>query len=256
MKRRVVDIICASAVVLVSVTIWLLASGSYARSRHLVTCKGLETVILDSMERKFVSPADVEHFLEDYGPWRGQRLEDVDLVKMEQILDSKGAILKSNAWTGDDGILHVEISQRAPVVRFQIGADGWYADDSGFLFPLQERFPVRVPVVDGAVPLTLTKGFKGFPQSSAELEWLLRMTALATKMNGFWSIRISQIHVMDDGELMMIPRQGDECFRFGSPTSVDDKFGKMKMYYECIAPSRETPYKSVDLRFDGQIVCR
>ncbi len=255
-RRRLVDIICTSVVVLSSVAILLLATSSYRSSRHLVTLKSIETIILDSMERKFVSPGDVEHFLEDYGPWRGQRLEDVDLVKMEDILRSKGAILESNAWTGDDGTLHVEITQRAPVVRFQIGTLGWYADASGFLFPLQERFPVRVPVVDGDIPLTLTPGFKGFPQSDEELEWLLRMTALATQMKGFWNGKISQINVAPDGELMLIPRVGDECFRFGSPTGIDEKFERLRLYYEYIAPSRESAYKNVDLRFDGQIVCR
>lgn len=256
MTKRVVDIICASAVVLASVAIWLLATSSYARSRHLVTCKALETVILDSTERKFVSPADVEHFLEDYGPWRGQRLEEVDLVKMEEILNSKGAINKSNAWTGDDGVLHVEITQKAPVVRFQTENGGWYADADGFLFPIQEKHPVRVPVVDGCLPITLTAGFKGKPQSEEELQWLLRMTALATEMKGFWSSRISQISVTADGELMLTPRVGDECFRFGSPTDIAGKFGRLKLYYECIAPTRQTPYRNVDLRFDGQIVCR
>lgn len=256
MTRKVVDIICVSAVVVSSVAILLLASNAYARKRHLVTCNAIQTVILDSMERKFVSPADVEHFLEDYGPWHGQRLEDVDLIKMESILDSKGAILKSNAWTGDDGILHVEITQRTPVIRFQIGDDGWYADASGFLFPLQERFPVRVPIVDGNVPLTLTPEFKGFPGNEAEMDWLQKIIALSAEMNGFWSERISQISVDKDGELVMIPRQGEECFRFGSPTGISEKFSKMKLYYECVAPSRETPYRDIDLRFKGQIVCR
>lgn len=256
MKRRTVDMIFALATLAAAVAILLPATASYSRSRHIVTCNALETVIVDSMERKFVSKADVEHFLKDYGPWRGQRLEDMDLEKMEDILDGKGAILESNAWTGDDGVLHLEISQRAPVIRFQADGQGWYADASGFLFPLQERFPVRVPVVDGKLPLTLTPGFKGFPADETELEWLQRMAALSAEMRGFWSERIGQISVLDSGELVMIPRQGGESFLFGTPTSVKDKFKRMKLYYECIAPSREKPYKSVDLRFDGQIVCR
>ena len=32
--------------------------------------------------------------------------------------------------------------------------------------------------------------------------------------------------------------------------------GRIRKYYESVAPTRETPYKTVDVRFDGQIICR
>lgn len=256
MSSRGVNMILAAVTLCAAVAILVLAGRAHARERHMITCYALETEILDSAERRFVSGKDIEAFLEDYGPWRGERLEDVDLARMETLLDSKGAIKESNAWTGDDGVLHVEIYQRAPVIRFQSGNSGWYADASGFIFPLQERFPVRVPIVDGELPLTLSEGFKGYPASEAELQWLLQMTALAAEMGTFWSERISQIIVQRNGELVFIPRAGEERFRFGSPTGARDKLDRMRLYYQCVAPTRETPYRNVDLRFEGQLVCR
>jgi len=256
MSSKGLNMILSAVTLCSAVAILLLAGKAYSRDRHLVTCNTLETVILDSAQRKFVSGKDIELFLDDYGPWRGERLEEVDLLKMERILDSKGAIKESNVWTGDDGVLHVEITQRAPVIRFQKGTSGWYADAGGFIFPLQERFPVRVPVVDGDLPLTLTEGFKGYPESVEEQQWLLQMSALAAGMGSFWSERIGQIHVLPNGELILIPRSGEERFHFGSPTGIKDKLERMKLYYQCVAPTRETPYRSVDLRFEGQLVCR
>ena len=251
MTRRVLNIILAAAGSVAAVAIWL-----GARNRHYISCKEVKTTILDSAQRRFVSGKDVELFLEDYGSWLGQRIDEVDLGRIESILDSKGAVRKSNAWTGYDGVLHIELSQREPVIRFQAGNLGWYADNTGFLFPLQEKFTVRVPIVDGAIPLSLAPGFKGEPENEKEREWLLRMTALAREMGGFWTERISQISVLPDGELLMIPRQGTERFHFGQPTDQKEKLEKMKLYYECIAPAREKPYTSVDLRYRGQIVCR
>lgn len=256
MTRRVLNIILAAAGCVAAVAIWLSADAAGARNRHYISCKAVETTILDSAERKFVSGKDVEKFLEDYGPWLGQRIDEVDLARMEGILDSKGAVRKSNAWTGYDGVLHIEISQREPVIRFQCGNYGWYADESGFLFPLQEKFTVRVPIVDGKLPLSLAPGFKGEPENEKEREWLNCMIALANEMGGFWTERISQISVLPDGELLMIPRQGTEHFHFGQPTDRMAKLEKMKLYYECIAPALEKPYESVDLRYSGQIVCR
>ena len=53
-----------------------------------------------------------------------------------------------------------------------------------------------------------------------------------------------------------VPREGAERFIFGTPTDIEAKFGRIRTYYESIAPSRETPYKTVDVRFDSQIICR
>lgn len=255
MTRRVLDIILAAAGSVAAVAIWLAADSASARNRHYISCKEVKTTILDSAQRRFVSGKDVEKFLEEY-TWMGQRIDEVDLARMENILDSKGAIRKSNVWTGYDGVVHVEISQREPVIRFQSGQYGWYADNTGFLFPLQEKFTVRVPIVDGALPLSLAPGFKGMPENEKEREWLGRMIALSREMGDFWTERISQISVLPDGELLMIPRQGTERFRFGQPTDQKEKLEKMKLYYESIAPAREKPYVSIDLRYRGQIVCR
>ena len=38
--------------------------------------------------------------------------------------------------------------------------------------------------------------------------------------------------------------------------AIDAKFSRIRKYYESVAPSRETPYRTVDVRFDGQIICK
>ena len=67
---------------------------------------------------------------------------------------------------------------------------------------------------------------------------------------------MGQISVRKDGNLVLVPREGSERFVFGTPTDIEAKFGRIRQYYESVAPSRETPYKTVDVRFDGQIICR
>ena len=90
--------------------------------KTLLTCTGLEVEIMDSTSLSFVSKADVKRYIErDYGVYMGQRLDSVDLKKIETVLDGRSAILKSEAYTTTDGILHVEVTQREPVVRFQKG---------------------------------------------------------------------------------------------------------------------------------------
>ncbi|MBO6029045.1 MAG: hypothetical protein J6P75_07570, partial [Bacteroidales bacterium] len=71
-----------------------------------------------------------------------------------------------------------------------------------------------------------------------------------------WNDLVGQISVWKDGNLVLVPRSGDERFIFGTPTDIEAKFGRIRQYYESVAPTQEKPYQIVDVRFGGQIVCR
>ena len=159
----------------------------------------------------------------------------------------------------DDGYLNVTLTQRERVVRFHSGGNGYYADESGFVFPLQKGFSSRVPIVDGNVPMNIARGYKGEPSTDKEKQWLSSLLALLNYIESSktWSNNFSQITVLQGGDLLLVPREGKEKFIFGNLSGIDSKFARMKEYYEVIAPSKEVGYySSVDLRYEGQIVCR
>lgn len=234
----------------------LLAS---ARNRHLTTCKGVRVEIADSAKLSFVNAEDVKGYLGSYGEYIGQRIDSVNLKKVEKILNERSAILRADAFMTDDGYLNVTLTQREPVVRFHSGGNGYYADESGFVFPLQKGFSSRVPIVDGNVPMNIARGYKGEPSTDKEKQWLSSLLALLNYIESSktWSNNFSQITVLQGGDLLLVPREGKEKFIFGNLSSIDSKFARMKEYYEVIAPSKEVGYySSVDLRYEGQIVCR
>ena len=249
-------------VILCCAGVLLLSSGMSSRSRRTRTCQGkgtLDVTVTDSLERKFIARADIEQWLEkEYRAYAGLPLDSVDLDRIEKIILSHSAVRNCQAWLTDDGILHVELSQRQPVVRFDDGSNGYYADETGFIFPLQARGSVEVPVVEGKIPLTVPRGFKGYPESEAEKAWLGKILSLVNYMRGtVWEGNISGISVDGKGNLVLTPREGKEHFIFGEPVRVEEKFGLMKAYYESVVPSKEKDwYKSVDLRYKGQLVCR
>jgi cell division protein FtsQ len=72
-----------------------------------------------------------------------------------------------------------------------------------------------------------------------------------------WKGKIVQIHVQKNGELILVPRTGKEKFLFGQPDSINEKFSKMERYYTTIVPEKGADrYKTVDVRFSNQIVCK
>lgn len=231
-----------------------------AKDRHRagLTCGGLTVEYAD--DNRFVSADDVRAYIEKYyGSYIGQRLDSVDLCKIEKILDDQSAVLKSEAYVTPDGNLNIKLLQRAPVLRFQKGDDGFYVDERGYIFPLQEHYSADVPVVDGDIPVTYTAGYKGRALTQKEDSWIggvLGMMSWISKSKT-WKDSIVQMAVTSKGDLVLVPRVGRERFILGSPDNVADKFARIEKYYEYIRPSvEEGYYSSVNVKFDGQIICR
>ncbi len=242
--------------------VWIVTSSMSVRSRRTRTCQGkgsLDVIVADSLERRFVNKEDVAGWMEkEYGVFAGLPLDSVDLPRIERLVEAHSVVRSCQAWLTDDGILHVQLSQRQPVVRFQDGKNAFYADKSGFVFPMQDKGNARVPVVDGELPFHLPQGYKGCPEDPAHLRWLLQIIGLTEQMKGtIWEKDISGIRVDGKQDLVLIPREGRERFLFGPPVRVEEKFALMEAYYRSVAPSKEAGYYAlVDLRYRGQLVCR
>ena len=131
-------------------------------SRKGIRCKGVTITVTDSATNQFITPKEIRKFLdEEYTGYIGEPIDSIDLTRIEKILDSKSAILKSQAFTTKDSLLNIIVTQRKPVVRFQKGQGGFYADAEGHLFPLQNTYASHVLIVDGRIPLKLEYGYTG-----------------------------------------------------------------------------------------------
>ncbi len=228
--------------------------------RGPLECRGLNVIIKDSTVNSFVSKADVKKYLDkEYGNYIGMKLDSIDLARVEDIIDGRSAVNKSQAYTTRDGMLNISITQRTPVVRFQKADGGFYADAEGFLFPLQSSYSSRVQVVDGDIPLKANSGYKGEIEDEKEKEWLHKVLNVINFMESSktWKDKIVQITVSDGGELTLVPRKGNEKFHFGQPDRIEEKFSKIEMYYSHILPEKGSDaYTSVNVEYENQIVCR
>lgn len=229
-------------------------------ARKGLVCRGIDIVILDSMENSFVSESDVKRYLDkEFGPYIGRPLDSIDLVRAEKIIDGRSAVKKSHAFVTRDSTLRIHVTQRKPVVRFQKKDGGFYADEEGFIFPLQSSYASHVQIIDGAIPLAANSGYKGNIEDPKEREWFGKMMNVVNfiESDKTWKDKIVQIHVDRNGELILVPQEGKQRFRFGQPERIEAKFGRMEKYYTHIVPEKGSEtYNEVDVRYEGQIVCR
>ena len=242
--------------------VWVLTTGMARRELLTRTCQGkgkLQVTVTDSLERRFVARADVQEWLDkEYGAYAGLPLDSVDLTRIEKLICSHSAVRDCEAWITDDGVLHVELSQRQPVIRLEDGQNACYADETGFLFPLQSRGSVKVPVVSGKIPFPVQKGFKGHLEEPDKARWLGQVIDLFQYMEGtVWEKDIRKVTVRGNGELVLYPVQGKEEFLFGPPVRIPEKFHLLTAYYRSVAPGKDPGYYSkVDLRYRKQLVCK
>lgn len=247
MNRTTRNIVIVVGAILVAVSFGA-AYLAGVSARKPLTCKGLRVTVADSAMNSFISKEDVKKFLEsEYGEYLENPLQGLNLDKIETVLESKSAINRAEAFVTKNGMLNITVTQRKPAVRFQGGKWGYYADAEGRSFPLQSSYASYVPVVDGNIP-TITDTVR-----------ILKITSLVNFLEDspIWKDKFVQIRIDDKGDIILIPREGKERFIIGQPCGIEEKAEKMEMYYTHILPEKGSgKYRTVDLRFKGQIVCR
>lgn len=230
------------------------------RERKKLLCSGVKVVVRDSSTCGFVTSGDVMRILRKSNiHCSGLPVDSIDLQKIEKTIDSRSAVKKCEAFVTPDGKVNIELDQRRPAVRFQRSDGGFYADLEGCLFPLQSSYDAPVLLVDGNIPLSPKTGYKQYIEDPDQLEWFSKMMKLVNYIdeNPTWRGKISRITIQQNTELVLTPLSGDEKFLFGQPDAVKEKFSRMEKYYTNIAPARkDAPYKVVDVRYKGQVICR
>ncbi len=211
----------------------------YSRSVADIGCNSLE-VRFEGGE-PFLNAQDILELLEEqYGVFVGQRIRDISLSRVERILDASGPIRRSEAWMTGDGILHVSVWQREPLLRFTDGRDGFYIDAEGTLFPLVPTHQAAVPVVYG-------------PRPAEEEAWpsAVEQTVAYLRANDFAA---DSLQCNAGGELTLIGAQGEQIL-LGRPGRIGVQVPLLGCYCERIAPVRPG-YKSINLKYNKQIICR
>ena len=113
-----------------------------------------ETLVSQQLVAKWISQSKI--------PTIGEPINKVDLVGIENVIRSNGFVDRANAHITHDGVLHVIVSQRKPLLRLRVDGYDCYLTSEGFAFPAPRRSSVYVPVVSGPYRPPLERDYVGF----------------------------------------------------------------------------------------------
>lgn len=199
----------------------------------------------------FMDENEILKFINDKGVKVGMPINEVNLIHLENQLNSIKWVEHTNIYFDNLQQLQVKIEQRSPVARiFTVSGNSFYIDKTATRLPLRQLSVIRLPI------------FTGFPSEQEKLSKpdsillsdILHFS-LIIKQDSFFLAQIAQINIAPNGDFEMIPALGDHTVLFGTIENIEDKLNRLYTFYKKVWPSTGiNAYQVLDLRFDHQLL--
>lgn len=216
-------------------------------------CTTVRVILLGN--ESFIEQKDIVALLvEKFGEMEGRTLESIPTHQIEQELRQIPYVFSAVVTADMDGLLTVRVKQREAVVRI-INRDGqdFYIDLQGHKMPVSLKYVPRVPVVNGFI----SEPYDGSLDSAkSQLVADIFKTAQFISNDSLWNSQVVQLYVNEHHDIELVPRVGEQQIILGNADSLERKFEKLALFYQKIVPKTGIrAYRSVNLKFAGQIIC-
>ena len=211
--------------------------------------KLIKEVVINS-EKKFLNKTQIEKLIL-------QELEVDSMIKSINTIE-KNILLNPyvknlKLYQDLNNRLLVDIVQFNPIARIVSENDkDLYIDLDGNIFPTSIKFSERVILIH--IDDNLNFNFRNINSTNFGQQIFSLINYI--KNNDFLKKIISEIDIKEDKNIIIYPQVSKQKIIFGYPDKIDDKFDKLIFFYKKILPAKGwNTYRSVNLKFENQIVC-
>ncbi|MGQ9846821.1 MAG: cell division protein FtsQ/DivIB [Bacteroidales bacterium] len=266
MKNKWFKIIIQTLIWLIFISTFIVSLGFTEKQRKLEPCQKIIVNILDSNQNHFLDSSDIIQFLKSKNyKILHYPLSTLPLDNIEKDINNLSVVKNAEVYTTIDGHLHIDIIQRTPILRIvNYNYESYYIDNEGVLFPLSDKYTARVLVANGNInePYALFCNRKA--QDAEKQDALKRSTILddifvigkKIYQDSILHPLIEQIYINEEKEIELVPKIGDFIIVFGDTSQLNEKFIKLKAFYEkVLAKDSWDAFSKVNLMYNKQIVC-
>jgi cell division protein FtsQ len=177
------------------------------------------------------------------GPLAKHTVGDVSCDVIEKTLSQNAFIENVEVFVTGNAVLTARITQRKPVLRVIADGQNFYIDETGKRMPVSPHYTPRVHVLTGS----------GAAKHAEELLKLVQYIREDKTLNAM----IGQLEYTSDNEVILIPAIGRAQILFGKSEHIAEKFENLRAFYtEVLAESGWEQYRTIDLRYRDQIICK
>jgi cell division protein FtsQ len=233
-----------------------------ASSANSRPCGGIVIEISDSSDYHFVTKRQILNLA--YGNSSriaGKPVKEVSISAIENRIKGLRELKKTEVYVSIDGIIHVFLEQRTPVMRVMPGDGGdFFVDEDGVVVRRRNLYNPRLHIVEGNVNISsaMLNGVSVL-DTSIKHSILKDIYPMVNYINddNFWSAQIDQIYVDGNDEIDLIPRTGSQVIHLGSTDNYKGKLRNLETFYDKVLPVVGwDKYSVINLEFKDQIVCK
>ena len=230
--------------ILIVLTIALLAGILWARDKSRgEVCTAVEVQVVNADSTSFVTPQGVLNDLKGQGiKVVGKRMGDIDASDIEEALRLSPYLESADIVKCQGGKLMIRVNQLVPVFRVFDGENSYYVNRAGKHMSASNYYHTDVPVVRGhftrKYPPTRLLPLIDFVEGDTLLHSLVTMYILR-----------------DTNNIILVPNISGHVVNIGSPEGLDNKFAKLKLFYNEVMPKRGwNTFDTISVKWNHQVV--
>ncbi|PID88115.1 MAG: hypothetical protein CSB06_01350 [Bacteroidia bacterium] len=188
----------------------------------------------------------------------GTSFRDLNLRTLENTLQKIPAVLETEAYRTQQGVLHIRMQSRQPLVRVMpLRGKDFFIDETGHLIPAHTSDRARVPIASGYIHFRYnekTQDIKNIADNKqiGDIYKLAKSIAKDT----FWRAQIEQIYFTKDNKIELVPKVGKHIVMLGTTDRYKNKLRNLKkMYIKVLQREGWNKYNYLNIEYKDQIVC-
>ena len=208
-----------------------------SRNNKIATLNNIEIDYTKFIDNKNI----IKYLTDNHFSFDSVFINDIDLFLIEETLNKHPYIKKAEIYTDQTGKVNIFLKNRIPYVRVITKSDDFYLDSNMIRFPINGNYTENVLIITGK-----------FILSNLKAKTLVKLI----NNNDFWRSQITQIHFIDEEDVVLITRVGDQLIEFGDLNDQEDKLNNLNIFYKKVMPVQGwQKYSKISLKFNKQIVC-
>ena len=215
-----------------------------SRPTQEMVCTGVELQFVDSDQTTLIDRSMAERILtkNKIAP-KGKTMAEIDMRSIEQILSASPYIDTVSCYYTASGKLCVLMSPRHPLLHiYAQDGDEFYVDAQGHIMPAG-GLPTDLPIITGHVTRQMAS------------TRLLNLGNLL-QSDEYWGRQAQQIVIDEKGQIEIIPRFSGQRILLGEPKNLEEKLGRVRLFYEKAMPKVGwNKYSIINATFKDQIIC-